>query len=363
MLVDLIDRAKESIHLQVYIYENDETGMLVTHALMRAAQRGVKVYLLLDGYASRSLSSDTIIMIREADIYFRWFEPLFKTRNFYIGRRMHHKIFVADKLYSLTGGINIGDRYNDMPDEPAWLDWAAYVEGEASAELYNRCVQVWSKGKKQVTHSPERTLFNDASDCFVRVRINDWVRNRNQVSRSYIEMLQRATSHITIVSSYFMPGRVFRKHLRMAAKRGVRIRIVLTQVSDVPMAKWAERIFYAWLLKWNIEIYEYRKNILHGKMSTYDGHWVTVGSFNFNDLSAYASMELNLDIHNIPFTHQVNLALEEMIRQDCDPITEETFTRRTHFWNRVGYLFAYKFFRLCLFLFTFYLKQDKVKAS
>ena len=95
ILERLIDQAKESIHLQIYIYEADETGARVTAALMRAAQRGVKVFLLLDGYASRSLPQEMIIAIRKSGIYFRWFEPLFKSSRFYVGRRMHHKIFVV----------------------------------------------------------------------------------------------------------------------------------------------------------------------------------------------------------------------------------------------------------------------------
>ena len=146
LLEQLIDQAKESIHLQVYIYEDDETGRRVTQALIRAANRGVNVYMLLDGYASNALPADTVSNIKKNGIHFRWFKPLWKGRNFYLGRRMHHKIFVADALHSLVGGINISNHYNDLPEKPAWLDWAVYTQGEASTELYNRCVQMWFRG-------------------------------------------------------------------------------------------------------------------------------------------------------------------------------------------------------------------------
>lgn len=359
LLEKLIDEARNFIHLQVYIFQEDDTGMRVAQALIRAAARGVHVFLLVDGYASASLPTSFLDQIQRAGIQFRWFEPLLKSRKFYVGRRMHHKIFVADGLHSLVGGINISNNYNDMPDKSGWLDCAVYVQGETSIELYNRCLQMWYKRARKA-HA-ERIRFAPAEDnnCLVRVRINDWVRNKNQISRSYIEMFHRATSKITIMSSYFLPGRVFRRNLRQASKRGVTVRVILTKISDVTLAKLAERFFYPWLLKRNIEVYEYRKKVVHAKIGTYDNHWVTIGSYNFNNISAYASIELNLDINSTTFAATVDQALEQIILQDCDRITMEVFDRKTSLWNRLVYFLAYESFRLIFFLFTFYFKQDK----
>jgi cardiolipin synthase len=357
LLEELIDKAQHSIHLQVYIYEEDDTGMRITQALIRAASRGVVVHLLLDGYASGSLSSGFVGRIQDAGIRFRWFEPLLKSRKFYVGRRMHHKIFVADGRFSLVGGINISNRYNDMPDKAGWLDCAVYVNGEASKELYMRCLQMWYR--RNIKSEAVPFVVEEGKDCLVRIRINDWVRNKNQISRSYLEMFHKAASQITIMSSYFLPGRVFRKNLRKAAGRGVRVRVILTKISDVTLAKLAERFFYPWLLKRNIEVYEYRKKIVHAKIGTYDSQWVTIGSYNFNNISAYASVELNLDIDSQPFAHTVDRALEEIILRDCDRITMEDFERRTNLLQRLVHFLAYESFRLILFLFTFYFRQDK----
>ncbi|MBA4053474.1 MAG: phospholipase, partial [Marivirga sp.] len=356
LLEKLIDEAKKTIHFQIYIYEADETGTRITNALIRAAQRGVTVYMLLDGYASRQLPSEMIQDLRKAGIHFRWFEPLFKSRTFYVGRRMHHKVVVADMLHSLVGGMNISNRYNDMPGEPAWLDWAAYATGEVSTELYNRCIQMWYRRSARAFFSTARNPFNGGQDCFVRVRINDWVRNKNQISRSYLQMFRSAQSQITIMSSYFLPGRIFRKNLRLAAQRGVKVRIILTKISDITLAKMAERFFYPWLLRRNIEIYEYKRKILHGKIATCDGQWVTVGSYNFNDVSAYASVELNLDVHYPAFSKQVDQALENIINIDCEQITMETLTRKTNIFHKMLYRLSYIIFRSGLFLFTFYFK-------
>lgn len=358
LLETLIAGARKSIHFQMYIYEDDVTGKRISTALNDAARRGVVVYLLLDGYASRMLGEETVSGFRESGIHFRWFEPLFKGDNFFVGRRMHHKVFVADGHHGLVGGLNVSDRYNDMPDQPAWLDWAVYVTGDVSKQLFDRCVQMWFK-KTPKPQGYSVTPQRKPTDCFVRLRINDWVQNKNQISRSYLEMFRNARGNITLMSSYFMPGRVFRKNLRLAARRGIKIQIILTKISDVPIAKKAERFFYPWLLRNNIEVYEYKRKVLHGKMASCDGQWVTVGSYNFNDLSAYASIELNLDIHNTGFTKTVDEAFDRIIVNDCDRITEESLTRSTHWWNTFAYRVAYTLGRLFLFVFTFRFSRER----
>lgn len=356
----MIDDAQESIHFQMYIFDADETGVRIADALKRAASRNVKVYMVLDGYASRPLPPHFVDDLRKAGINFRWFQPLFKGDNFFVGRRLHHKVIVADALHSLVGGRNISNRYNDLPGQPGWLDWAVYATGDISRELYNRCVQVYFR-RPPIGPAQNVNSLLPSGECLIRMRVNDWVRNKNQISRSYLEMLKRAQNSVTIMSSYFMPGRVFRKNLRLASKRGLRIRIVLTKLSDVPVAKQAERFFYPWLLRRNIEIYEYRKKVLHGKIACSDNAFVTVGSYNFNDLSAYASIELNLDVQNREFATEVAASLERIIQEDCDRITAEDLQHKTHWWNTAIYRIAYTLFRTFLFAFT--ISSDRERKS
>jgi cardiolipin synthase len=292
-------------------------------------------------------------------VNFRWFEPLIQGRNFYVGRRLHHKILVADGHYGLVGGVNISNHYNDLQGEPAWLDWAILVEGEISMALYHRCTQMWYRiTRVNIPAFPPPPLINE--DCLMRMRVNDWVRNKNQISKSYIEMFRKADRSITIMSSYCLPGRVFRRNLRLAVSRGVRVRIIMTKVSDVALAKWAERFFYPWLLKRNIEVYEYRRKVLHAKLATYDNKWVTIGSYNVNDLSAYASIELNLDVDNEIFATHVEQSLNEIIERDCDVITTASLQRKENFISRLLYRLAFGTFRLGLYLFTFYFKQERL---
>jgi len=191
----------------------------------------------------------------------------------------------------------------------------------------------------------------------VGVRINDWVRGRKEITATYLKMLRNAKSHVTIVSSYLLPGKLLQRNLRLAAKRGVKIRLVMAGMSDVATAKYAERYMYQWLLRNKIEIFEYEKNILHGKIAMCDGQWLTLGSYNVNNISAYASIELNLDVHNPEFAKQAERNIEMIIKNDCKEITEKEYNSNATLLNRFLQRSAYDIFRLSLFLFTFYFKQ------
>jgi cardiolipin synthase A/B len=356
----LINSAVRTLHLQTYIFEADETGKAIAQTLMSASQRGVDVYMMVDGYASRDLDEDIVRAMLQAGIRFRFFEPVLASNSFYFGRRLHHKVAVADMLLALVGGVNISDRYNDLPGDPAWLDWAVRVEGEAAHQLHRLCVERWVKFPPEI----KRILLNDPPfvpekswNCPVRIRQNDWVTRRNEITRSYLQLLSEAEQEIIIMSSYFLPGRLFRRYMSRAAKKGVRIRLILAGTSDVRIAKQAERYMYRWLFRKGIEVYEYPRNVLHGKIAVADRKWMTGGSYNVNNISAYASIELNVDVLEPAFASEVQDALESIIVRDCVRITEAEYQTRFNAFYRLIQFMSYETIRMIFFLFTFYFKQ------
>jgi cardiolipin synthase A/B len=364
LITQLIHNATSTIHLQTYIFESDETGKKVADALVAAANRNVSVFVLLDGYGSQKFSSNSIEQMVNAGIHFRFFSPLFRSRSFYFGRRLHAKILVVDSTYAVVGGINITDRYNDMPGEPAWLDFALLAQGPVGIEACKVCREVW-KGLRFRTPFPscdppnQIPSFKDTESSLVRLRRNDWVRNKMQISNSYLEMFRTATSNITILSSYALPGNVFRRNLQKAIRRGVKVRMIISAESDVALVKNAERYWYDWLLRHNIEIYEYTANVLHGKLAVCDGEWMTIGSYNVNDLSAYASIELNFDVRDAKFVSSVEETLQNIIDNDCILITKEQYALKGGFIPKMQRWFSYQIIRSALSLFTFYLKKQK----
>jgi cardiolipin synthase len=360
-LRSLIDKAQQILHLQVYIFDEDETGRSVATHLKAAAQRGVQVFVIVDGYASRALSQAFIDDLKEAGVHFQWYNRILSFRSFYFGRRLHYKVAVADAKYALVGGINISNRYNDMPYQSAWLDWALYSNGEVCEELHQLCNLRWTKAGRTIIEKLKPPILQSAqpvtTECLVRMRRNDWVRRKIQVTRSYLEMFARAEKEIIIMSSYFLPGRSFRKAIRKAAERGVKLKVIVTGESDVQFSKAAERYWYNWLLRCKTDIYEYQPGNLHAKLSMYDEEFVTVGSYNVNDLSAYASIELNMDVKNKPFAAATRKQLQEIIERDCVQVSIEQLQQKQTWYRKLMQFLSYETLRLTLFAFTFYFRQ------
>lgn len=262
---------------------------------------------------------------------------------------------MIDNRHALVGGINISDRYNDLPGHPAWLDFALHVEGEIVQQLCELCWKTWKGFPLRVNSTPcsqKELQFNipEEDKCFVRMRRNDWVRRKNEISRSYIEMLKNAQKEVTILCSYFLPGRVMRQSMIQALNRGIKIKVVLAGLSDVKLAKKAERYIYNWMLRKKIRIFEYQGAVLHGKVAVCDNEWLTLGSYNINNISAYASIELNLDVFNASFAEKVDQALERIIQQNCLEITEELLFKTSTVFKR---LVRWSSYQLIKFLFFF----------
>ena len=364
LLEEQIDKAEHSIHFQIYVFDDDETGMAIAEALMRAAERNVEVYLLVDGFASQSLSKELIGQMKDSGIRFRFFEPLLKSRSFYFGRRLHHKVIVIDSVKAFVGSMNIADRYNDIGDKKAWLDAALFVRGEAALELYWICVRIWSKREKGKFKPPENAqqiIGNIPKDehCHIVVRRNDWIYGKHQAYRTYNRMFYNAKKSITIVCSYFLPGRTMMNKLKLAVRRGVKVKIVLAGTSDVQTAKFAERYLYRWLIRNKIEIYEYQPTILHAKMAVADHQVFTLGSYNLNNLSAYSSVELNLEIDNVPLAEELEKQIDRIIENDCKKIDENSYNVPLISLRQFMQWAAFQFLRFILKITTFYYNRKE----
>jgi cardiolipin synthase A/B len=192
----------------------------------------------------------------------------------------------------------------------------------------------------------------------VRLRQNDWVKGKHEIWRSYFNLFNNAEQSITIMCSYFLPGHVLRRQLNKASQRGVKIKVILAGPSDVMLAKYAERYLYDWMFRNNIEIYEYQPTVLHAKMAIADNHWMTIGSFNVNNISAYASSEINVDVRNRPFVVSVNHVLEEIIKTDCIQVTRKNFKTNATLFRRFLQKTSYEIIRIVLNVSTFYFKHE-----
>lgn len=363
-LKELIDKAEHSIHLQTYIFAADSTGNAVAEALMAAARRGVVVYLMADGYASRSLPKDFLQKLESAGVHFRFFEPLFRGDDFYFGRRLHHKVVVTDAKFALISGSNIADRYNDLPNQPAWFDLGLLIEGDSVLELYDICIKIWErdKTKRNVLRKKLLDIFNyiSAEDAVgVRVLQNDWVRRKLEIYFGYHKLFKEARKSITIVCSYFLPGISLRKRLSNAVKRGVDVNVILGSTSDVALTKHAERYLYKWMLRNGINVYEYLPTVLHAKAAVVDDEFLMVGSYNINDLSAQASVELNMLVKDNELAQELKSTIDTIIATKCVRINASSVSLRLFTLRQLWQFLCYHALRFTLTLGTFYFKQEE----
>jgi cardiolipin synthase A/B len=343
----LIDSSREVLHVQTYILEEDETGKRVVGKLKAASARGVSVYILVDAFGSKSLSWEFINQLKESGIRFRMFSPFFSTESVYLGRRLHHKIAVADRRLGIIGGINIADKYHGTKEEKAWLDYALLVKGEVCGYLHDLCENMYLR--KNFRREKKIPFAPPGSTRVVRFRRNDWIKGKNEIHKSYREALVGAQTSIDIVCSYFLPGFAFRRLLKKARKRGVRINILLAGKSDLPWLKKAEKYLYGFFLRHDIHIYEWPTSVLHAKAVMVDREWLTIGSYNLNHLSHYRSIELNADTKDPGVISAFSAHLDTIIGRECLEVTRETIP--TGWWENVQISLSYYYYRTLMSLF------------
>jgi cardiolipin synthase A/B len=348
-LEKIIAGARNELHIQTYIFDHDETGSAVITQLKKAAQRNVKVFVLLDGFGASAFPKNLFNELNSAGINVRFFAPFFSTNTFYLGRRLHHKVIVADKSIALVGGINIANKYHGTENELPWLDYAVELKGTICAGIQEFCNNIYHKRSYRKMADPNESL--QSGNIPIRIAINDWVNGKNEISAGYLEAIRHAKEEIIIVGGYFIPGRRVRSALRHASKRGVKVKIILAGISDVALVARASRFFYSFLLRNNMELHEWRHSILHGKATVIDHQWSTIGSFNLNHLSTYASIEMNVEIKSAEFSQKFSNHLHEIISR-CREISRVRYERKNIWLNKLANWIAYRMVRVFSFILT-----------
>jgi cardiolipin synthase A/B len=346
--LELIRSAQESIHLQTYIFEADLFGQDVISELIKAVTRGVQVYLLIDSVGSMNLKVTDSEKLIQAGVHFCRFNGFAFSWLGQWGRRLHHKVLLVDHNQAIIGGINvISSAYKK--DAFPQMDFAVFVEGQITHDLARYCQFVFSKAaknkklfkKNKSATGPEGVSTKYGQSFDVGVSINDWVYHRWQITRQYSQLTQIAQKDILIVNSYFFPRRKFMKQLTAAARRGVRVRLILPEISDWPSYILGSQYLYAYFLKNGVEIYQWKKSILHGKLASIDNTWCTIGSFNLNYTSYQQNLEMNIDIKSADFTNHLNKKMEEIIDTGCEKINAAEFVEKASLKVRFKRFFFY----------------------
>lgn len=327
------DRAKYEVYLETYIYENDATGRRIADALKRAALRGVKVYVLIDGYGSKDLPQSLLDDLRAAGVKTLIYRPQISPWTFRRERlrRLHRKIAVADREIAFVGGINIISDSKAAGDSSPRYDYAVAVEGPLVDVIRLSAQRLWSmvawsdfrRGTVRCEAPPTSTFSGGGMRAAFLVRDN--FHHRRDIEGAYMQAIKQAESEIILAHAYFLPGFDFRHALIHAAGRGVRVVLLLQGKVEYPLEHYAARALYGTLLDAGIEIYEYGTSFLHAKVAVIDGHWATVGSSNIDPFSLLLSREANVVVDDEEFGATLAQSLKKTAETDCRRILADNW--------------------------------------
>jgi len=342
-----LDRAMHEIYLETYIFENDNTGRRIAEVLRRASSRGVKTHVLVDGFGSIGFPKTMIDAFEAAGVCVLKFRP--KTSPWTLQRhrlrRLHRKIVVVDRTIAFVGGININDHMDRQGQTSTRVDYAVSVQGPLVREIHASARRVWSRvawprlgpgwdedDDKQVPSIESKGSMRAA----FLVRNN--IRHRRDIEDAYLQAIEQARYEIVLANAYFLPGLNFRHALLDAARRGVRVVLLLQGLMDHRLLHSASHALYGSFLDAGIEVHEYRKSMMHAKVAVVDGHWATVGSSNLDPFSLLLSLEANVVVDNQGFALELKHCLEQAIKTGARRIVENSWKTQSRKLRLVNWL-------------------------
>jgi cardiolipin synthase len=298
-----IAAAKREIHLEVYIWNSDASGMRFVEAVKQKARTGVMVRAIIDAVGSFAMSADVRQGLREAGVQLAEFNPLSPWRaRWGWSVRDHRKLLVVDGETAFLGGLNLGDDYAPASwGGRAWHDVHARIRGPAVRDLERLFWSSWrhADGPDTVGRLLPAGPPPPGGNARVQVLAVGSRRDRRQIQRACRYALKRATARILIEAAYFIPDRGLRRVLGNAAKRGVDVRLMLPHTSDLPAVQHASRHVYAQLLRHGVRIFEWVPTMLHAKTMLVDDAWCAIGSSNLDRRSVAYNWELMVAVEDV----------------------------------------------------------------
>ena len=310
-MLEAIEGAQRQILFETYIWKGDDVGERFRAALAAAADRGVEVYVIYDGFANLVVSPR-----------FKRFPPSIKVLRYPIYPagwkfydlarygRDHRKILVVDDAVGFVGGYNVGAAY-----ATEWRDTHVRITGPGVWDLKRAFADFWNLNRRRRIGTSERPLLLETSSTWEpRIRFHRNVPRlwMFPIRSMYIEAINRASTNLWLTTAYFCPDQDFVDAMKDAAARGVDVRLLVPLKSNHIVADWISRGYFSQLLNAGVRIFRFRDAMVHAKTATIDGTWATVGTTNVDRLSLQGNYEINLEVIDEGFAAN----LEEIFRTD-----------------------------------------------
>ena len=379
------DAAQRWIQLETYIFDFHGAGADVAQALIRAALRGVTVQVLIDAVGTGPVPAPWQTKFAEAGVQWCAYSPMASGFGLLVPerwRRLHRKLCVVDQHTVFCGGINVLDDFYDPNHgelQAPRFDFSVAVTGPLAAEATDAMALLWwrvqagySARQRHLTDAWEKfkaagyggrtdaTLLAQSADAGATawsgmprpkaaLVLRDNLRNRRSIERAYRKAIGKAREEIIIANAYFLPGGKLRRALMRAARRGVRVTLLLQGKYEYFMQYHAARPVYGALLAEGVEIHEYSTSFLHAKVAVVDGHWATVGSSNLDPLSLLLAREANIVVEDKSFARELRICLHEAVAHHGKRIDPSVYSQRP-LGRRIQGWMAYALMRLALLL-------------
>jgi cardiolipin synthase A/B len=370
-LIAAMDAARHDIRMETYIFDFTASGADVGAALARAALRGVRVQLVVDGAGTGDVPADWRERFAATGVQYAVFNPVGRLGMLQPShwRRLHRKLVVVDggtdEAVAFCGGINILDDYHD-PNHGALpaprLDFSVQVTGplvdavmDTTGNLWQRLQAVQKLRQREISAavnswvSSRAVLFGKANHAAKAMQflandsaasvlsraallLRDNVRNRKGIERAYLKAIGEARHEVIIANAYFLPGGKLRKAIVSAAQRGVKVKLLLQGKYEYFMQYHAARPVYSALLQAGVEIHEYAPSFLHAKVAVVDADqpqaWATVGSSNLDPLSLLLAREANVVVQGSDFAQALRAKLVRAMAHDGKQIDPADYANR-----------------------------------
>ncbi len=357
VMLDAIEAATKFVFLETYLMESGKIADRFVSAMIKARQRGVKVFMLLDDYGSYYLKAEDRHHLWEAGIQLVFYNPTSLRKLYQNLFRDHRKLLLVDNKLAFVGGAGLSDDF--MQPSHSVLNWhevMLQVEGPVIQDwfdLFSRTWQLASLSPCPVSASPPPVMTEDQLG---RVSIAEGF-GRQEINRSLIKRCRGAERRIWISTPYFIISRKLRHILRRAARHGIDVRVLVPgPISDHPWVSHASRGYYTRLLRQGVRIFEYQPRFLHAKIQLCD-NWVSIGSSNLDRWNQHWNLDANQEVDDPQFAARIETLFLKNFAQSVEIRFQDWLIRSR--WQRLREWFWGRFVHLLELVGRRHLKQRK----
>lgn len=326
-MLSAIRGARQTINFETYVFYDGDIGRKFTEALAERARAGVKVHILLDAQGTHKMGMKNVFILRDAGAVVEKYHTSFWWDVRRYNNRTHRKLLIVDGRIGFIGGVGIADEWEGNAASPdQWRDNHYRVTGPVVAELQALFMDNWLKTKNEVLVGPDYfPPLAPAGPYRAQAFKSSPQYGENGISLMYHMALASARESILIENAYFVPDDLTRQDLIDAARRGVKVEVLVPGPHiDQKAVRWASQRHWRALLQSGVKIYEYQPSMVHVKLLVVDGVFTSVGSGNFDNRSSRLNDEANMNVISRAFATEQSRLFEKDKRRSREATLDKS---------------------------------------